>query len=790
MEEVVLWGINANSLTCDCPDGPRCRSPGKHPAPNEYPNANRGVRTDGFLVVDVDRREDKNGVAELAKLTAAYGALPRTRTVRTPSGGLHLYYALPTGSKVRCSASKLAPGVDVRGDGGYVVAPGSRHVSGGIYSVVVDAPPALASPWLLERVAATARASANVDLERPAFPAATAEILDEARAALAKHGPAIEGQGGDAKTYVAMAILSHDFALSEDEAWPIACAWNETCQPPWSAPDLRSKLRGAAKYGTGEFGSKRTLDVTATVRKLIADSVGQVDPMPLIDAARRVFARISDPALHALLTNELCAATGLKRKDLNLPRAPDPEALRRREAFDAGAVEIVDTNAPFATAQHYLRASADAEGYPATVRFQDTYFKSDNTKTRYLEQPESAEIAKLYKYLENKTDAATGATNRPDRNQVEEVNHALRAAARIDVPVVPSWIGPAREHSADEILAFTNGLLHARTRQHLDATRAWFGFNAVDFAYDPHAPRPVAWLQFLAQLWPNDTESVETLGEIFGLSLTGDTSFQKLFLLIGPKRSGKGTLARVLTSLVGSENVAAPTLNGLGQHFGLESLISKQLAVISDARLGSRTDISAVTENLLRISGEDTISVPRKHRSDWTARLRTRFLIISNELPHLLDQSGALASRFIVLRLTRSFFGEEDRSLTQRLLQELPGILLWALDGLDRLRERGHFRQPTSAIEMVTQLENLASPIKAFISECCVVAPGASVSVEQVYSAWCQWTAEQGRDQPGSKPMFGRNLGAAFPGVVVKQRRAGDGVHRFYEGLGLKGGVT
>ena len=60
-------------------------------------------------------------------------------------------------------------------------------------------------------------------------------------------------------------------------------------------------------------------------------------------------------------------------------------------------------------------------------------------------------------------------------------------------------------------------------------------------------------------------------------------------------------------------------------------------------------------------------------------KLETRFVILTNELPRLTDASGALASRFITLVLTESFYGREDLGLTDKLAGELPGILNWAL---------------------------------------------------------------------------------------------------------------
>ena len=87
---------------------------------------------------------------------------------------------------------------------------------------------------------------------------------------------------------------------------------------------------------------------------------------------------------------------------------------------------------------------------------------------------------------------------------------------------------------------------------------------------------------------------------IFGYCLTADTSQQKAFAVIGPKRSGKGTIGRILVAMLGAHNCAAPTLAKLGRTFGLESLIGKRLAVISDARLSSRADQHAIAERIFR----------------------------------------------------------------------------------------------------------------------------------------------------------------------------------------------
>jgi putative DNA primase/helicase len=99
--------------------------------------------------------------------------------------------------------------------------------------------------------------------------------------------------------------------------------------------------------------------------------------------------------------------------------------------------------------------------------------------------------------------------------------------------------------------------------------------------------------------------------------------------------------------------------------------------------------------------------------------------------------------------------------------------------------ERGHFRQPKSAMKEVEQLHDLGNPIAVFIREACVIAPGQRVSVDDLFRAWSTWCARSNRDA-GNKQMFGKDFAAAMPGMEVTKPRGTDGKqHRTYEGIGL-----
>ena len=190
-------------------------------------------------------------------------------------------------------------------------------------------------------------------------------------------------------------------------------------------------------------------------------------------------------------------------------------------------------------------------------------------------------------------------------------------------------------------------------------------------------------------------------------------------------------------------------------------------------------------ERLLSISGEDTITIDRKYRDPWTGRLPTRFMILTNELPRFTDSSGALASRFVMSILTTSFYGRENPALTAELLEESAGIFNWALDGLDRLRERGYFVTPTSAQEAQRHLEDLASRSARSSATSARSAPRFEVEKDVLWDAWKEWCVDEGRDRPGTKAVFARDLRATVAGPDAGPSRDGERAHG-YRGIELK----
>lgn len=455
-------------------------------------------------------------------------------------------------------------------------------------------------------------------------------------------------------------------------------------------------------------------------------------------------------------------------------------------------VIVLDPRAPLDIARNFLRLRHTAKDIPTLVHHRGDFYIWSGSHYAAVDGDEMR--SRLYAFLDAALrPAGRGKSEpfRPTRAKVGDVLDALAAAANLPAGVdPPAWLDSAstlaKKVPPGEIVAVANGLLHLPRRVLLPHTPAFFGHVGLEFPYDRKAPAPTRWLRFLNDLWPGDPGSQETLQDIFGYLLTQDTRQQKLFLVVGPKRSGKGTMARILTGLLGQRNVVSPTLAGLAHQFGLAPLIGKPLAIIADARLGGRVDAQIITERLLSISGEDGVTVDRKYQSAWTGRLPTRFLVLSNELPRLSDASGALASRFVVLVIRQTFYGREDPGLTGALLAELPGILNWALDGWQRLAARGYFVQPRASADAIQELEDLGSPIGAFLRDRCTVGAGLEVESSALFDAWREWCRAQGRDHPGTVQSFGRDLRAAVPQLDTRQRRdLAGGRARVFIGISL-----
>lgn len=295
--------------------------------------------------------------------------------------------------------------------------------------------------------------------------------------------------------------------------------------------------------------------------------------------------------------------------------------------------------------------------------------------------------------------------------------------------------------------------------------------NGPTWGYYAKAPKPERWLAFLDSL-KLDAENIGLLQEWFGYVLSGDTWAQKGLIIIGPPRAGKGIIGHILSELVGQSMVASPALHMLGREFGLEQLLNKRLCLVSDARLSNRIDAAAVIESLLRIVAADSVSVARKFRDALNLVLGVRVMILSNEMPQLGDNSNAINTRFLILELTETFLDREDTGLKDALMEELPGIALWAVEGYRRLRARGAFHDPESSKRARQDWFEENNPLAQFVADCCEVKAGVQEEVSKLYETYKAWAENRGNVVMANNA-FSRRLVATRSGEVRHHKEQG-----------------
>lgn len=687
---------------CNCGD-PNCRSPGKHPSISGGLNSattdfdevqrflksgsNLAVRTgdvSGLVVVDVDKKS--GGFESLADLQNRYGELPATITARTGGGGLHFYFKHPGGGTIKNSAGKVAPGIDVRGDGGYVLVDPSMHLSGRRYEWLEghgpsEIEPAVPPEWLLKRIQG-------------------AVSVHEKGSGLAHGATVEEGSRNDHLACVAGKLRRS--GLEESEIEPALQEYNRNrCDPPLDPEEVEAIARSIGRY------TNDTLDPKA----------------PDAIAGRLLDERFKHPDRHTLLYTD---GSFLRWKLTHWQKLRDYEL--RSEVYS------------------FLR-----------------------TKKRFTKERGEMPFD-------------------PTSTIVSNVIDAMQARVAVPTPArYPMVMGRDVQSQDLNIVACKNGLLVLPEREIWPHSPSFLNLNCLPFEYAPGAPVPRRWLSFLDQIFDGDAQSIESLQQVFGCAISSDRSFQKLILLVGPPRSGKGTSMDVLTELVGAENVASPSLSDLESRFGLAPLIDKQLAIVPDARLDDRAKQTAIVEKLLSISGQDKVTADRKYKEPWTGRLSALFVVATNQVPSLGDPSGALASRIVSIRTINSFLGNEDRTLRETLRGELSGILNWALDGAEQLQRQGHFTQPSIAKQDVDSFRELSAPIMGFVSDCCEIAADHRIRKDVLYREWREYAIERGH-AAGSNAEFSRNLRAAVS-TIGEHRPASDSNGerpRFFRGIGLK----
>jgi putative DNA primase/helicase len=331
---------------------------------------------------------------------------------------------------------------------------------------------------------------------------------------------------------------------------------------------------------------------------------------------------------------------------------------------------------------------------------------------------------------------------------------------------------PDERWDADpDILVCKNGALRISTGEVVDHQPGHYATSAVPYEYDPEA-RPAIWGYFLQNTVP---VAADFLQEFAGYALTTEMSHELAVWLFGPPGSGKSTFIAGLAAMLGHRSGILGLADLERSRFTLADLPGKTLVVASEqpsSYLASTNTLNAI------ISGEP-LQVERKYHDPFTVIPRAKVCWAMNELPRVADANSGLFRRVKVVAFPALAENERDPKIKRAIETEGAGILNWALEGLRRLRERGHFEVPAGVEDATKQFRENNDVPALFVEDRCLRGVDLKVQAGQLYNEYKDWCIENGHRPQSSTRVSDDWARLGFEKTTSNGRR-------FYRGVGLR----
>jgi P4 family phage/plasmid primase-like protien len=739
--------FRVNDGVCECRDGAACTATGKHPA-YAWGTLKAGEKVRGrdgcgygiatgersdVIVLDLD--------SDAAIDWAVNKGLPETYAVATgrEGGGLHLYFRAPN-FLVRNSSGKIAPGVDVRGEGGFVVAEGSPHRSGATYTgnrvdIIADAP-----AWLLEWPGLRAADKApTIEASTRLHPSGADREQRMAYAAkwLENTAPCISGDGGQKQIWHVGCRLMQWEALSIEDATALFEPYNERCEPPWEAADIARTLARARDAATdGGVFDEDAFDGRGKWEAFcanLADLAGANDT--------------AEPRSCSLLAR-------LEERKEVLQTEPTAE-FERGDHAELSAELIRCNGRPLVT----------TEGAIWEYETETGAWTSHRVEARLRN-----EILGFAGRLK-KGGKKGPAQIRINHSDVEGIIKAVRARTFEEEFFA---IGKAG-------IACINGLITLDgVVPHSPENRSR---SAYPFTFDPAATAPM-FQHFLESLFEGDAdqaEKIEFLQDFFGGALFGmSAKYDKYLLAKGEGANGKSTLFELVSDLFPKHQVQAIPPEKWDHAFTVAELVGCLLNVVADIGAESLKD----SPTLKKVVAGDKIQAERKHQPSFAFQPIAAHAFGANPDLETRDQTVGFWRRPIVIEFNRNFEkdpAKDPEIATKILAAERAGILAWLVCGAKRLDARKKYTTPASHARALEAWKMGSDNVRQFADE--YVSPSASPDAREnhaasrVYRTYKNWALDNGYKAASSKTFKARFERA--PGVTPMARQASGYVYRF-----------
>lgn len=599
-----------------------------------------------------------NGEDSLFDLQAELGDLPPTFTVRTARGGFHRYFRAWEGST--SSAGKLGQNIDVRGEGGYVILPPSLG-----YDVVDATEPAELPQQFRDLV--TRRPVADVP-EVPTMVDITEADLEAGDRYVASVLDGVVKRLQEMQAAAKPDPRDYQGPPWDDTTFRECCTVLELANSPWNRLDGETALNLILDNAPRDigFGEEQITDKwRSAVRKI--GTKGR--PKPQFHDGFGIF---DTPTANT-----------------PIPQAEDGTRVNPDTFFQKGEGLISD-----------LLAQAVLDMGPLAI---------DDTPNRGIWAYFGGVWAYAPKEVQDRCTVLLRARFRP--NHVSTIIPIIEKALVDQGAIV----------TCDPVTDYVNlrtGMLNWRTGQLEPHDPKFYSTVQLPVDWQPDAQCP-NFDRFLSQVMAED--AIDFIWEVIGYLVLSGNPLQKAILFHGEGQNGKGTLIRVIESLLGSRNTSSVTLQDISEgKFETASLFGKI------ANLAGDIDPTYMrsTAKFKAITGEDMVDAQRKYEHGFKFRCWAVPVFSANKFWKSADTTSGYRRRWLLVSFPNALT-KPVAGLSGMLAAELPGILVKAVRALHLLMTRGEFAPPASAQSAKEAFETAADQVKEWIAEDPAVATAA-----------------------------------------------------------------
>ena len=363
-----------------------------------------------------------------------------------------------------------------------------------------------------------------------------------------------------------------------------------------------------------------------------------------------------------------------------------------------------------------------------------------------------------------------------DNYKINEVRELLSRLSADDRVLVDEY---AFDNDIDKI-CLMNGTYSIKERVMLETTPEQLNSIRLPVWYDANAKcDPI--VELISRLLENE-DNIKTMQEFFGFCLLRDYKYKHMFILLGPRDTGKTTIMNVLMNMLGTthtpegtENVSNVLMHDLcGENpFHRVKLYKKLLNYGDDLPEKAIEDTSLIKA----ITGRGWIDAERKHLDSIRFMSFAKQAYSCNAFPYVKGDKESFLGRVILLMCEHILSSSEMIPHIESTLygkDNMSGLFNWSLEGLYRLLENNHFTSSKRSEEMKNLCLRKMEPIRGFIEDCIILDVDGKIRMPEMYEAYKMWCEEAGVVVLDNKKFYPR-----FEAKIPSLRR---GKHRFNRG--------